>query len=133
MTEHPVAHNTEWMLMIVSTALILVVVIFAWRKFSKYENTGKEETGLGRILENKWYVDEIYDAVIVKPVNGLAAFFNSVIEKSGIDKLVNGVGRLVQYGSRQFRYLQSGLVGNYILLMVLAVVLFIWAAFYLQF
>ncbi len=133
MHENPVAHNTEWMLMIISTALILVVVFFAWRKFSKYENTGEEETGLGKVLENKWYVDEIYDAVIVKPVNGLAAFFNSVIEKSGIDKLVNGVGRLVQYGSRQFRYLQSGLVGNYILLMVLAVVLFIWAAFYLQF
>lgn len=133
MKEQPVAHSTEWMLTIVSTALISVVSIYAWMKFKKYENVGQEETGLGRVLENKWYVDEIYDAAIVKPINGLGTFFNTIIEKSGIDKLVNGVGKLVQYGSRQFRYLQSGLVGNYILLMVLAVVLFIWAAFYLQF
>jgi hypothetical protein len=50
------------------------------------------------------------------------------IEKSGIDGLVNGVGRMVSYGSRQLRLLQSGQVGNYILIMVLAMVVFflIW-------
>jgi len=119
---HQIAHSTEWMLLIVSTALILAVIAFAWGKFSKYQKTGTEEAGFGRVLENKWYVDEIYNAIIVKPLLGLGAFFNSVVEKSGIDKLVNGVGRGVQYASRQFRYLQSGVIGNYILIMVAAIV-----------
>jgi NADH-quinone oxidoreductase subunit L len=47
-----------------------------------------------------------------------------VIEKSVIDGVVNGVGKLVQYGGRQMRWLQSGQVGSYILIMVAATVLF---------
>jgi NADH-quinone oxidoreductase subunit L len=77
-------------------------------------------------------VDELYDAVIVKPMAGLGAFLNTVVEKSGIDKLVNGVGRLVQYGGRKFRLMQSGNVGNYILIMVLFIIAFIGIVFYLN-
>ena len=46
----------------------------------------------------------------------------NVVEKSGIDGVVNGVGRFVQYSARQLRLLQSGQVGNYILFMVLSIV-----------
>ena len=42
-----------------------------------------------------------------------------------IDGAVNGVGRLVGYGSRQLRLLQSGQVGNYLIMMVLAIVVFV--------
>jgi NADH-quinone oxidoreductase subunit L len=81
-------------------------------------------TGLAGILENKWYVDEIYDNAIVKPLQSFADLLKNVIEKSGIDGLVNGVGKLVHYGSRQFRLVQSGQVGNYLLIMVLSMVVF---------
>jgi NADH-quinone oxidoreductase subunit L len=53
-----------------------------------------------------------------------------VVEKSGIDAVVNGVGRGVQYAGRQIRLMQSGQVGNYILLMVLSIVLMIILVFY---
>jgi NADH-quinone oxidoreductase subunit L len=91
-----------------------------------------EETGFGKILARKWYVDEIYDAVIVRPVNAFARFLDSAIEKSGIDWIVNGVGKSVQYASRQIRLLQSGLVGNYILLMVVSIVIFFLIEFFLR-
>jgi NADH-quinone oxidoreductase subunit L len=55
----------------------------------------------------------------------LASFLKNIIEKSGIDGAVNGVGRLVNYSSRQLRLLQSGLVTGYILFMVLAIVVFL--------
>ena len=70
-------------------------------------------------------MDELYNAVIVNPLNVLAGFFKNIVEKSGIDGLVNGAGKLVGYGSRQLRLLQSGQVGNYILIMVLAIVVFV--------
>ena len=73
---------------------------------------------LRKVLANKWYVDELYNAVIVKPLQSISAFFNNVIEKNGIDGIVNGVGKAVNYGSRQLRLLQSGQVGTYVLLMV---------------
>lgn len=118
-----ISHKEEWMLLAISTALIIIVIAFAWRKFSRYQINNKEETGFGKILANKWYIDEVYNIIIAKPVNVLGLFFNIVVEKGFIDKLVNGVGRGVQYASRQFRYLQSGIIGNYVLLMVTAIII----------
>ncbi|PWT70461.1 MAG: NADH-quinone oxidoreductase subunit L, partial [Bacteroidetes bacterium] len=114
--------STEWMLLIISSGLALIAVIYAWRLFSRKPELG-EPTGFGKVLANKWYVDEIYDAIFVKPLNALARFLNSIVEKSIIDWIVNGVGRIIQYGSRQIRLLQSGQVGAYVLLMVIGIVI----------
>ncbi|HWB26049.1 MAG TPA: NADH-quinone oxidoreductase subunit L [Chitinophagaceae bacterium] len=114
--------SMELVYMFVVAAIIVAVIAFAWSKYKKYEKTTEPETGLGKVLANKWYVDEIYDAIVVRPLNALAGFLKNVVEKSGIDGFVNGVGRFVQYSSRQLRLLQSGLAGNYILYMVLSIV-----------
>lgn len=121
---HHLNHSTEILMMVGVSVLVIVMIIFAWSRFSKYQKTEMEETVIGKILQNKWYVDEIYDTIIVKPLNKLGVFLNNVFEKSGIDAIVNGVGRLVQYGGRQMRWLQSGQVGSYVLLMVISIVLF---------
>jgi NADH-quinone oxidoreductase subunit L len=127
----PLSHSTELTLMAVSVVGALAALIFAWSKFSKYEKTDAEETGFGKILANKWYVDELYDAVIVKPRNSLAAFLNNTVEKKGIDGVVNGVGKAVNYGSRQIRLLQSGQVGTYVLLMVVGILVLFIIQFFL--
>ncbi|MCF1714277.1 NADH-quinone oxidoreductase subunit L [Flavihumibacter sp. RY-1] len=122
MTPHPIDHTKELILMFGLMAVILVIIIFAWKKFSGYQKTDAEETGLGKVLQNKWYVDELYEAVITKPVNAFGKGLEK-LDRFGIDWVVNGVGRSVQYASRQFRLLQSGQVGSYILLMVLGMIL----------
>ena len=117
---HEVSRGMELGLMGLSAGLALIVSILAWARFSRKPELG-EPAGFGKVLANKWYVDEIYDTLIVRPLNALAKFFNNVIEKWVIDGLVNGIGRLVQYGSRQLRLLQSGQVGGYVLLMVIGI------------
>ncbi|HTJ11053.1 MAG TPA: NADH-quinone oxidoreductase subunit L [Dinghuibacter sp.] len=118
--------GVEWALTGASVVLILICSAWALAKFAKFTGPGKEATGFAKILENKWYVDELYDAVIVRPINGLAGFLNKYVERLGLDGIVNGIGRLVQYSGRQIRLLQSGQAGTYILLMVIGmVVLFI--------
>jgi NADH-quinone oxidoreductase subunit L len=118
------SHGTELALMFGVVAVILGVIIWAWRKFSAYEKSDAPETGLGKIMQDKWYVDELYDAIINRPLRALSGFLDKMVERSGIDGAVNGVGRVVQYGSRQLRLLQSGQVGSYILIMVVATVVF---------
>ena len=125
------SHTTEYLLMAVSVVGALIALLYAWNKFNKYEKSDAEETGFGKILANKWYVDELYDAVIVKPRQSVAAFFNNVVEKKGIDGLVNGVGKAVNYGSRQIRLLQSGQVGTYVLLMVVGILVLFIIQFFL--
>ncbi len=120
----PVSATTEYALMGGVTLAVIAVIAFAYMQNKNF--TAKDNTGLGKVLENKWYVDEIYEAVIVKPIENIGAFFSNIMEKKGIDGLVNGVGRAVNYGSRQIRLLQTGHVGTYVLLMVIGIlVLFI--------
>jgi NADH-quinone oxidoreductase subunit L len=116
------SHNTEWLLMGISVTVALIAVIIAVTIYRK--KTDEVPTnGLGKVLFNKWYVDELYETVIIKPLDTLAAFLKNTIEKNVIDGAVNGSGKLVQYGARQIRLIQSGQVGYYILFMVLSIIL----------
>ena len=128
--ETTVGHSTEWMLMGLATAIAVVAIVIAWSRYKTYKE--EQPSALGKLLQNKWYVDELYDSIIVKPLNALGSFANTVLEKSGIDALVNGVGRAVNYSGRQLRWLQSGQVGSYILLMVLSMVIFFVLEFFLK-
>ncbi len=67
-----------------------------------------------RLLENKYYVDEIYDTAIINPIDetsreGLWKIFDLGV----IDGIVNGLGRVVTYLARVVRYLQIGFVRGY--------------------
>jgi NADH-quinone oxidoreductase subunit L len=128
---HHLSHSTEYVLMAVSVGGALIALLYAWNKFSKYEKSDAEETGFGKLLANKWYVDELYDAIIVKPRNAFASFLNNIAEKKGVDGIVNGVGKAVNYGSRQVRLLQSGQVGGYVLLMVVGMLVLFIIKFFL--
>jgi NADH-quinone oxidoreductase subunit L len=116
------SHTTEWILMGTSVAIALVALLIAIGKYSKQAD-GEPQTALGKFLYNKWLVDELYENAIVQPLNRLAGFLKDVVEKNVIDGVVNGTGKLVQYGARQTRLMQSGQVGYYILFMVLSIVL----------
>ena len=122
---HHVSHEMELMLMGAVVLLVIIMIIIAFRKFGKDEIVNEEPVGLSKILANKWYVDELYQAVIVKPIEGIAAFFNKVLEARVIDGMVNGVGKAVQFSSRQLRLVQSGQVGSYVLIMVTSIILFL--------
>jgi NADH-quinone oxidoreductase subunit L len=128
---HEISHSTEWMLTGVSTALIVITILFTWSRFSKKPDT-EEASGFGKVLADKLYVDEAYDKIIVQPLDKLGVFFKNIFEKSVVDGIVNGVGRLVNYSSRQLRLLQSGQVGSYVLLMVLGMLLFFVFQFFIR-
>lgn len=118
---HELGNSKELMLMGISVAVSVLAIIIALTKYIKKPELN-EPAGLGKVLANKWYVDEIYNALIVKPLNYLGIFFKNVVEKSGIDGFVNGVGTFIQYSSRRLRLVQNGKVGTYILLMVFSIV-----------
>ena len=119
---HPASASMELTLMAISVGVAVIGVVYAWTKFSKNPDL-EDASGFGKVLAKKWYVDELYNAIIVKPLNAFGKFLNNVVEKSVIDWMVNGVGRAVQYSSRQIRLLQSGQVGGYVLVMVIGIII----------
>jgi len=128
---NPANHSTEYALMGASVLLAVIAIAYAVNRFSRKPDL-EEAAGVGKLVANKWYVDEIYEAIVVKPLNALGRFLDNVIEKSGIDWIVNGVGRGVQYGSRQLRLLQSGQVGSYVLLMIVGMIILFVLQFFLK-
>jgi len=72
-----------------------------------------EPVGLARLLYNKWYVDEIYDAVVVRPVVNASKALWRFVDQGLIDGTVNGFGNasraLGWVGSR----LQTGQLNTY--------------------
>jgi NADH-quinone oxidoreductase subunit L len=116
------SHTTEWILMGSSVTIAVLALLIAVGKYSKQVD-GAPQTALGKFLYNKWLVDELYEKAIVQPLNRFAGFLKEVVEKNIIDGVVNGTGKIVQYGARQTRLIQSGQVGYYILFMVLSIVL----------
>ncbi|MEY3947628.1 MAG: hypothetical protein RL512_439 [Bacteroidota bacterium] len=127
---HAISHETELLLMGSTTLLVVVVIIAAWFIYRK--KAEQQSTGILRVFENKWYVDELYEVIIVKPLARLSAFLREWVESRLIDGLVNGVGRSVQYTGRQLRFLQSGQIGNYVLLMVVAMVVILFVQFFIR-
>lgn len=119
--QHEMPHSTEWMLMTVSVVLAASAIFYAINKFSKHPQISDAQ-GFGKVLENKWYVDELYNTIVVNPLNKISSFFKKTIDKKWIDGVVNGVGKVVNYSSRQLRLLQNGQVGSYILFMLIAMI-----------
>ena len=121
---HHLSHSLEWTLMGILLTLIIVAILMSSRLFGNQFKGENTTDGVSGFLANKWYVDEIYEAVVVKPLDRLAGFFSSVVDNKIIDGLVNGVGKAVQFSGRQMRLLQSGQVGSYILIMMVSIILF---------
>ena len=122
--EAHLSHETEWILMGVSVTIALIALLIAVSRYKKQADEEPTST-LGKFLYNKWHIDELYNNAIVEPLNKMSGFLKETIERKVIDGAVNGTGKLVQYGARQIRLIQSGQVGYYILFMVLSLVLMI--------
>jgi NADH-quinone oxidoreductase subunit L len=147
--------NTEITLMVVSVLVGLIGIALAWyfylRKPSIPGALEEKFSGLHRLLYNKYYVDQIYDAMFVNRAKDLGttlgAFDRGVIDGLGvngagwvtrasssvsmvwdkwiIDGLVNLAARIVWIFSYPVRMIQSGRVSNYALLIVLGVLVFL--------
>jgi len=126
MGEQTLPQNTEWMLMGVSVLGALIALGYAYSKYVKNAHVPVADTEERPVLANlsyhKFYVDELYDNVIRKPLDWLSVFFYKVVDRLGIDGIVNGIGRGPVEASKGFRLLQTGNVGSYIFMMVVGIV-----------
>jgi len=77
---------------------------------------------LHRLVENKFYLDELYEAVIYRPFRALARFFWKAIDVLIIDGIVNAGAFLVELSGDLLRFFTTGNVRNYALTFVLGIV-----------
>lgn len=124
--EHELAASTEWLLMGLSVGGALIAMVYAYVKYVKNAHVPVEDTEERSLLANlsyhKFYVDEIYDFLIRRPLDAISGFFYNVVERLGIDGLVNDIGKGTLESSKALRLLQTGNVGFYIFMMVAGII-----------
>lgn len=129
---HHLAASTELTLMGIASVAIFAVIYLAHRKFRvrlEVPVADNEIKGFSKVLNHKYFVDEFYETVIVKPLRLMSDFLYKIFDIQVVDGIVNGMGRLVQYASTQLRYMQTGTVSFYLFAMALgmgAIVLLIY-------
>jgi len=132
--ETHLSHGTEWALVGVAVVVALAGIAGAWRLLKPESLVpapqSPEERGFERILRNKWYVDEIYDALIVRPLVWLSReVLWKRIDQGAIDAgAVNGAARGARAAGWANRWLQTGQVGVYVAAFVVGVLLLLWRA-----
>src|SRR5687767_9831018 len=144
----------------ISTILALVAIYVSWLIYGRSPMKAGETDPLKRrlgaaftVLENKWYVDELYQAIIVTPFVKISQFLADVIDwrfwhdwfherviagtynwlsnialdkyfdQRGIDAIANGLATVTQWSSSVMRRIQNGFVRSYALSVLLGVVL----------
>ncbi len=127
---HHLSHETEYILMAVAISVMAIAIYFAHKKYKK-ENTipvaeGEALTPLHNLVYNKYWVDELYEKVITKPLNFISEGLYKVVDNQLVDGIVNGVGTIVNGVSGIIRKAQTGNIGFYVFVMVIsiAVILF---------
>ncbi len=132
----PIAHHEASgnvvVFMVISSIVGLAGIAFAWTRYSKRVPSDEPTGALHSLLANKYYVDEIYNALLVQPVkNGSHFLLWKLVDNGIIDGIVNGVAAIVRFIGGLLRRFQTGVVQAYILSMVLGIVIFL--AYYLFF
>jgi NADH-quinone oxidoreductase subunit L len=126
---HGLSVGLEWGLLGVSSAIALLGIGLA---YWFYIVSPEIPAGLAlrfksvfKLLVNKYYVDELYDAVFVEPGKALARFLAQGIDKTVIDGIIDGGARLIAQGGALLGRLQSGYIRNYALAMFLGVIVLV--------
>lgn len=119
-----------WALLSTTAALLVVIFTFTALRKKKYAPAREavEPAGFWRPLYRKWYVDELYELVIVRPFKALCRFSWRVIDQGLIDgALVDGVAYTTRFGGWVVSRFQTGYVGTYVLIIVLGVLIILGA------
>jgi NADH-quinone oxidoreductase subunit L len=120
-TAHTEDNSPEWALTIISSVIALFGIVVGWVWFNR--NPLWEPPGL---LEGKYYVDEAYDAAVVRPIKvGSTNILWKIIDVGIIDGAVNAAGVLASRLGGTLRHLQSGLARSYVAVVIFGAVLLI--------
>ena len=125
---HP-SIQTEWFLILISVAVavtgIFIAYVFYIRNPRIPGQLRNQFPGVYRLLFNKYYVDEIYNAAFVKTtVRGSEIVYDN-FDLKVIDGALNGTAAATNFSGKILSYLQSGLLKDYALVFLLGVIIFL--------
>jgi NADH-quinone oxidoreductase subunit L len=131
--ELPEHEVSALLLALIALAVAVAAIFYARKVYGGDRGTAGDRTfaqrfpGLHRLLANKYYVDELYDAAVVRPLAGLSAFLWKIVDVFVIDGTVNTAASTARVAGEVGRFTTTGNVRNYALYFFVGVILlFLW-------
>jgi len=120
------AHHVPWLVRWSATFAMLIGFVAAWYMYIRSPDTPRQlasrNPGLYQFLLNKWYFDELYNAIFVRPALWVGRAFWHGFDDALVDKtLTEGLGRRVQNVTSWVVRLQSGYLYHYAFVMLIGV------------
>ena len=126
------AHHADNVLLFMAISSIVGIagIALAWVKYRDWTPLVGPRSAMHKLAAEKFYVDEIYNAVFVQPIKNASQFVLwRGVDVSIIDGIVNGVAFVVRTVGGSLRRFQTGVVQSYIVSMVIGIIIFL--AYYL--
>ncbi|MBL7883666.1 MAG: NADH-quinone oxidoreductase subunit L [Bacteroidia bacterium] len=127
---HHLSHSTEYILMAVAVSVMALAIYYAYKTYVQNKtlpaNEGEELKPLHKLVYKKYLVDELYEAVFMKPINFIGEALHKVVDNQIVDGIVNGMGTIVSGVSGVIRKAQTGNIGFYVFVMVISIVLILF-------
>jgi len=121
--ESEISSSTETILILVSIIVAVISVLLSIRVYAKEFSKEKfAESSLYKLIQNKYYIDEFYNAVIVKPLRQLSELLYKFFDLKIIDGAVNGSGKFFDSLAADWRRIQTGVIQDYAILSVAGIV-----------
>ncbi|RZJ35596.1 MAG: NADH-quinone oxidoreductase subunit L [Flavobacterium sp.] len=115
--------NTDYMLMAIAVVGGIFGIAVAYVKYIRQRQVPENDeniTGFAKVLYHKYYVDEIYETLIVKPINALSGVLRDYVEPA-LSGFVYGFGTAANAISERGRKIQNGSIGFYLMAFVAGV------------
>jgi NADH-quinone oxidoreductase subunit L len=123
---HHLEHSTALMLMVLSIVVAAAGIFISWLYYIKVPSlpgkTVKAFKPVHTFFYNKWFFDELYDAIIVFPIVTISRFLWRGFDVNVIDFTVNAFGKVPMFIGGVARHLQTGRMQTYIFTMVVGVI-----------
>lgn len=124
------SHLMEYSVMLLSIVIVIVIYYYTQQRYVKNEvkrEVHEEKMSFWyKLSYHKFYVDELYDKIFVKPLQALSSIFGKLFDRQIIDGAVEGGGTVTVFFGSVFRQLQTGNIGIYMLLMAVGIMVILF-------
>jgi len=130
--EHAASHGTEILLILGSIAAAGVGIYLAWRWWGGDRGLAADDAfassspAVYRTLENKYWIDELYDRIVVRPISRLARICWKVVDELIIDGGLNVAAFVTELTGDLGRFTTTGNVRNYAMYLFAGALLLFW-------
>ena len=117
---------------LIAMGIALAVYFYGFNQ-AKLSDLKKQFANIYQFILNKWYFDELYDKIFVKPTYNLGKFLWSKIDQGIIDRfLPNGSASIVASVAKACKKIQTGFIFDYTFIIITGFTLFISIIFYVS-